>query len=98
MQQLYRTKSETKDRIHSILKKNSVLGMISYEIREVVKEKKIRAYGNRPQRIEKKISVIISAKINQEKNNAAIESRGWRAYITNRSEELLSTEGCSRKS
>jgi hypothetical protein len=54
MQQLYRTKSEAEDRIHSILKKNSVLGMISYEIREVVKEKKIRAYGNRPQRIEKK--------------------------------------------
>jgi transposase len=36
--------------------------------------------------------VIISAKINQELYNAAIESRGWRAYITNRSEELLSIE------
>ncbi len=89
---VYRSRSEAEDKIQSILKTNSVLGLISYEIREEVTKKPVRAYGNRPQRVEKKISVKVSAKINQDAYNAAIESMGWRAYVTNRSEDLLSIE------
>ena len=55
-------------------------------------KKTVRAYGNRPQRVEKKISVKVSANINQETYCAAIESLGWRAYVTNRSEDLLPIE------
>ena len=90
---VYRIRSEAEDKIHSILKNHSVLGLISHEILEKVTKKSIRAYGNRPERIEKKISVKVSAKINQEAYDAAIESLGWRAYVTNRSEDLLSIEG-----
>jgi transposase len=73
---VYRSRSEPEDKIHSILRNNSVLGLISYEILEIVTEKSIRAYGNRPERIEKKISVKVSSKINQVTYDAAIESLG----------------------
>lgn len=89
---VYRSRAEAEDKIQSILKNYSVLGLISYEIQEEVMEKRIRAYGNRPERIDKQISVKISAKINQESYSAKIESLGWRAYVTNRSEDLLSLE------
>ena len=89
---VYKSGAEAEDKIHSILKNHSVSGLISYEILEKVTDKPIRAYGNKPKRIEKKISVIVSAKINQEAYGAAIESAGWRAYVTNRSENLLSIE------
>ncbi|WP_409340197.1 IS1634 family transposase [Methanospirillum stamsii] len=89
---VYRSRSEAEDKIQSVLKSNSILGVISYEIREELTKKTIRAYGNRPKRTDKKISVKVSANVNQEAYDAAIEILGWRAYITNRSEDLLSIE------
>ena len=89
---VYRNRSEAEEKIHSILRNHSVLGLISCEILEEVTEKRIRAYGDRPERIEQKISVNVSTKINQGAYDAAIESLGWRAYVTNRSEDLLSIE------
>lgn len=89
---VYRSGTEAEVKIQSILKNHSVEGLISYEIQEDVTERNIRAYGNKPARTEKKISVKISAKLNQEAYLAKIESLGWRVYVTNRSEELLSIE------
>jgi len=89
---VYRSRAEAEEKIQSILKTNSVLGLILYDIQEEVTKKTVRAYGNRPQRVEKKISVKVSANINPETYGAAIESMGWRAYVTNRSEDLLPIE------
>jgi transposase len=57
-----------------------------------VTEKSIRAYGNRPARVKKIVAVTVSSEVNSEAYNSAIESMGWRAYVTNRSEDLLSIE------
>ena len=69
---VYRSRAEAKEKIQSILKNNSVIGLILYEIREDVTKKMVRAYGNRPQRVKKKISVKVSANINQETNGATM--------------------------
>jgi len=89
---VYSSSSEAESKIQAILGKYSVTGLISCEIQETVTEKCIRAYGNKPARVEKKTEITVTPTINQEAYEAAIQCLGWRVYATNRSDDELSLE------
>lgn len=89
---VYSSPSEAESKIQAILGKYSVSGLIPYEIQVTVTEKCIRAYANKPARVENKTEITVTPIINQEAYEAAIQYLGWRVYATNRSEDELSLE------
>jgi len=78
--------------INNILTKYRVKGLIDIEIFEEQKTKEIRAYLDRPKRIETIISFRVKTTINKLAIKAQIELMGWRAYATNAPQEHLSIE------
>ena len=75
--------SELLASIQSIEKKYRVQGFFEFDYQEEVTEKKVRAYGKRSARIERKVRFQLTLKRNQEAIAKAEAKTGWRIYATN---------------
>jgi len=87
---VFKKATDLKKACKAIELKYKVKGLLAIECRVSYEKKKIRAYKDKPERIERKMkySVIVS------KKQAAIEAKkellGWRVYVTNQPKEELS--------
>lgn len=88
------TRKEYKMAIAKILKENKVEGLLEVTIVGNKKEKKVRAYKERPARV----TVTWNFQLSHERNTAAIEKQkmmqGWQVYATNVEQKKLSFEKC----
>jgi len=86
---VFKKASDLKKACKAIELKYEVKGLLAIDCRITYEKKKIRAYKDKPERIERKMnySVIVS------KKQSAIEHKkqllGWRVYVTNQPKEEL---------
>ena len=78
-----------KKAIARLEKKYKVAGLLTVSYTQDINERKIRAYGDRPARIERKIRFQVQVERNQEAIEWALFKAGWRIYLTNAPQEEL---------
>ena len=76
----------------AVLKKHQVEGLLSWKITTITETKALRAYGDRPARIEQKQRLHIQVKQNSPAIQRLERHLGWRAYATNAPTRLLSLQ------
>jgi transposase len=76
----------------AVLKKHQVEGLLSWKITTIIETKSLRAYGDRPARIEQKQRLQIQVKQNTSAIQRVERHLGWRAYATNAPTRLLSLQ------
>ncbi|MFK7983059.1 MAG: hypothetical protein AB8G86_23970, partial [Saprospiraceae bacterium] len=88
------TKKEYTEAINNLLTINQVKDFIAFKIKQRKTTKIIRAYGNRPERIEEQIHFEVSywRKEAQIKDHKLL--LGWQVYATNAPKKLLPFEKC----
>lgn len=78
--------------IQEVEKKYRVEGLFDITHEQEVQERKIRAYKERPKRVEKKVRFQIQVQRNQDAITQAEFQTGWRIYLTNSPQEKLSMD------
>ena len=78
--------------VQTILAKYRVTDLLQVTYHKEEKTRTIRKYGNRPQRREKQIRYIINVSENPTAIQDASRCFGWRIYVTNATEKMLSLE------
>lgn len=76
----------------AVLKRYRVDGLFTLTIVEQVQERAVRAYGDRPARIEIDRQVTLQAAVDDQAVQETIRWFGWRVYVTNHPPETLSLE------
>jgi transposase len=66
-----------------IMKQQRVEGMLNVEVRTTTHKKKVRAYGDRPERVEKEREHRLEVSRREEEIEQAKREMGWRVYATN---------------
>ena len=79
-----------KEAIARIEKKYKVAGLLQVSYTQEINERKVRAYLDRPARIERKVRFQVKVERNQEAIEWALFKAGWRIYLTNAPQEQLS--------
>jgi transposase len=77
------TATEMKAAAATIVKKQRVQGMLSVEVRTTTHKRTIRAYGDRPERVEKEREHRLEVSRREEEIEKAKREMGWRVYATN---------------
>jgi transposase len=75
-----------------VLKQYRVVGLLKLNIAEQCEERHIRAYGERPARIETERTVTVQAEIDELAVEDAVRWFGWRVYVTNQPQDVLPLE------
>lgn len=83
---------EVQSAVQQILTKYQVKDFIEVNIEQTTITKTIRAYGNRPERIETKQQFQLQTQINEGLKAQHLQNLGWRAYACNAPKERLNTE------
>lgn len=79
-----------KEAIARIEKKYKVAGLLEVSYTQEVTERQVRAYGDRPARIERKVRFQVQVERNQDAIEWALFKAGWRIYLTNAPQAQLS--------
>lgn len=74
----------------AVLKRHRVDGLFKLTIAEHVQERAVRAYGDRPARLESDRRVTLQATVDEQAVQATVRWFGWRVYATNHPQETLS--------
>jgi transposase len=61
-------------------------------VQEQVQERAVRAYGNRPARIETKRDMHLQFEVDEQAVQETVRRFGWRVYVTNQSQDMLVLE------
>jgi len=88
----YKTQQELQEAIAQILTKNKVSGLIEVETKISYEEKKINGYKNKGTRIERKMDYQVKPSINTQALLQQQNILGWRVYVTNQEQAVLSIE------
>jgi transposase len=75
-----------------VLQQQRVAGLLKLSIMEQSAERHIRAYGERPARIEIEQTVTLQTEIDELAVQEAVRWFGWRVYATNQCQEILPLE------
>lgn len=67
----------------ALLKQHRVEGLLKLAVTERVAERRVRAYGERPARIEIERAVSLQAEVDEPAVQATVRWFGWRVYVTN---------------
>jgi transposase len=67
----------------AIVKKQRVQGLLKVEVQTTTHKKKVRAYGDRPQRVEKERAHRLEVSRREEEIERTKREMGWRVYATN---------------
>jgi transposase len=76
----------------TVLKRQRVDGLFRLTIAEQTQERAVRAYGDRPARIEIERRVTLQATVDEQAVQETIRWFGWRVYATNHPPETLSLQ------
>ncbi len=86
-----KTKDDVWQAVEDILQRHRVNGLVQIDLRETVTERQVRAYKNKPARIEYDHRFTLKAETDTEALNHAREQSGWRIYGSS-SADLTMTE------
>jgi len=75
-----------------VLQHYRVTGLLKLNIAQQSAERPIRAYGERPARIEIERTVTLQAEIDAQAVQEAVRWFGWRVYATNQAQDILPLE------
>lgn len=87
-----KTLREAEEKGEKILIDNRMQNFITIKFKDNVEEIPVNAYGNKPARIKKKITINCTSDINLNSFNEYCKTLGWRVYATNMPIEELSLE------
>jgi transposase len=79
-----------KEAIARLEKKYKVAGLLAVSYTQEINERNVRAYGDRPARIERQVRFQVQVERNQEAIEWALFKAGWRIYLTNAPQDQLS--------
>jgi transposase len=82
--------AELRQAAEDIVTRHDVVGLLRLEYREVVHERQLRAYRQRPARVQIEKECLLQVSVDQAAVQAAERTFGWRVYATNQSGEGLS--------
>ena len=77
------TLEELQSIIKQVLSKHKCSNLLSVEIKEEVHTKKVRAYLDKPERIDTVSHFKLSVQIKEQEKKKQLDRLGWRAYATN---------------
>lgn len=77
------TLDEMKQRVQKIISDRKVDDLLILEYKDSRQIKNIRAYKDKPARVEEKIEIEVSVSINENAVSAIKQTHGWRAFATN---------------
>lgn len=83
------TQEELQLTIKQVLSKHKCKHLLSVEIEEEIQTKKVRAYLNKPERINTIKHFKLSIQVNEQEKQKQLDQLGWRAYATNAPVERL---------
>lgn len=89
-----KTKSELELEIGKVLASKKMNGLLEVKIEEQIHEKNIRAYKNRPARIEHHSTFELTISRNEGAIEAHKATLGWQVYATTMTQEELDFEKC----
>jgi len=84
------TLSDLETKVEKIFKEHGTLNIIKVNCHEKIIEKKIRAYKNRPERVERISQFSLKYEVDKDALKKAVNQLGWRIYGTSASEDRLS--------
>lgn len=76
----------------AVLKRHRVEGLFQLTIDEEIQERAVRAYGDRPARIETNRLVTLHVAVDEQAVQETVRWFGWRVYATNHPAETLSLQ------
>ncbi len=82
--------AELRQAAEAIVTRHDVAGLLSLEYQEVVHERRLRAYRQRPARVQIEKECHLQVSVDQGAVHAAERTFGWRVYATNQAGERLS--------
>ncbi len=85
-------REEMQAAITAILKRYRVEGLVNVTVKEQVTERAVRAYGDRPARVETERDLSVQSARDEQALEEAVRRFGWRVYATNQPGEGLSLE------
>lgn len=85
-----KTREELQLSIKQVLSKHKCQHLLSVEIKEEVQTKKVRAYLDKPERIDTFTHFNLIIEVNEQEKKKQLDQLGWRAYATNAPVERLS--------
>jgi transposase len=77
------TAGQMQEAAGQIVKQQRVEGMLNMEVRTTTHKKKVRAYADRPERVEKEREHRLEVSRREEEIERAKREMGWRVYATN---------------
>ena len=89
---VYRDADALQQAAEAILKAHRVQGLIRLQIDEQVGERPVRAYGTHPAAVRVERTVHLHSEVDQAAVSAATRRLGWRVYVTNHPEQILTLE------
>jgi transposase len=78
--------------VTAIVKRHRVEGLIHVTVEEQVTERAVRAYGDRPERVETERELSVQIERDEQAVEEVVRRFGWRVYATNQPGESLSLE------
>ena len=78
--------------VTAILKRHRVESLVKLTVGEQVTERAVRAYGDRPARVETERDVTVQIEGDEQAIHETVRRFGWRVYVTNQPEEILPLE------
>jgi transposase len=82
--------AELRQAAEAIVTRHDVAGLLRLEYQEVAHERQVRAYRQRPARVQTEKECHLQVSVDQAAVQAAERTFGWRVYATNQSDERLS--------
>jgi transposase len=82
--------AELRQAAEAIVTRHDVVGLLRLEYQEVVHERQLRAYRQRPARVQIETECHLQVRVDQAAVQAAERTFGWRVYATNQTGERLS--------
>jgi len=76
--------------VEAILKKYRVEGVVEVSYEQQERQRRVRSYGERPERVEEQRDITVQVTVNPTALKQALQGLGWRVYVTNAWEERLS--------
>lgn len=86
------TLAEMQARVERLLKGSSVAHLFQVDYDDQTQKRSVKGYRDKPDRVEEVPDVTISVKIDRVAYEEAVRYLGWRLYVTNAPEDMLSME------
>jgi len=87
---VWREADELRQAAETILVRREVVGLLHLDVQEIIHERRLRAYGQRPATIRVEKELRLQVTVDEQAVHETEQTLGWRVYATNQQLEHLS--------